>query len=290
MPKAESSTAETLFHHWRRGDAAAGKAMAQRFTDWYYAISVSRLGEEAGESAFRAACSKFSKGVVKVEDPRRLLAWAHGIARKQLTTTSDAGRIPDGDIPNTFTKRRLPKQLLIEARGHLPDAMKLIEEAYRGTSFPDDPLDLLRARAQLKTWLRVHHDVPFRITGADPDPDHAPLPWYEAGRMANESEESLFELYMLNEPELCQDVAEFSHFAIALRGGLPASDTRPRPTLPEPAPAEEPNAHAPSSPAPKQAAPRAETSNVPFVIIGLATLGGLIALIWLAVQWRLYGG
>ena len=295
MPKAEQSSAETLFHHWRRGDAAAGKAMAQRFNDWYYAISVSRLGDDAGEPAFRAACSKFSKGVAKVEDPRRLLSWAHGIARKQLTAHSASGRLPDANLPNGFTRRRNPKEILVEARAHLPEAMRQLERAYAGRGTPDDPLDLLKARTALKTWLRVHIDAPFRSTPGDPDPDRAPLPWYEAGLMTNESEESLFELYMLNEPDLCQDIAEFAHYAIALRGGLPNADSdakppRPKASLPDDVGQGEPPAAAPTAPAPQQIAPKSETSNAPFILIGLAALGTLIFLIYLAVQWMMNDG
>jgi hypothetical protein len=113
--------------------------------------------------------------------------------------------------------------------------------------------------------------------------------------MTTESEESLFELYMLNEPDLCQDIAEFAHYAIALRGGLPNADSdtkppRPKASLPDDVPQGEPPAAAPTAPAPQQVAPKAETSNAPFILIGLAALGTLIFLIYLAVQWRMSDG
>lgn len=287
MPKADDSSTETLFHHWRRGDTEAGKAMAQRFTDWYYAIAVSRLGEQGGDTAFRAACSKFSKGVVKVNDPRRLLGWAHGIARRQLHAQVEGGRLPDGDFPNAFTKRQSPKDLLVRARKALPDDMGLIEAAYRGEAGSQDPQRLLRARYAVKAWLRDHAKVPFRITPTDPDPDRAPLPFYEAGQMNDESEEVHFELYMLNEQEVCQDVAEFAHYAIALRGGLPGPRRAPAPrSTPEARPAAPPvdappaDASASTSPArtaPSQAAPNPSGTNWPFLLAAAVVLGLVIA-------------
>ena len=54
--------------------------------------------------------------------------------------------------------------------------------------------------------------------------DRAPLPLYESGRMATEQEEVNFEHWMISDIDLCKDIAEFAHFSIALRGGLPSAD------------------------------------------------------------------
>jgi hypothetical protein len=40
--------------------------------------------------------------------------------------------------------------------------------------------------------------------------------------MATPQEEINFEQWMISDLDLCRDIAEFAHFAIALRGGLPA--------------------------------------------------------------------
>ncbi|HMV69751.1 MAG TPA: hypothetical protein PKA64_23110 [Myxococcota bacterium] len=295
MAKAEQSSPETLFHHWRRGDETAGKAMAQRFTDWYYAMAVSRLGEPQGEAAFRSATSRFSKGVLKQEDPRRLLSWAHQIARKQIHGQLDQGRPVRGDLPNAFTRRRPPSSMLQEARTHLPEPMSILDRCYRGGGGDADPLRILRARYALKSWLRAHMDVPFRVTPHEPDPDRAPLTFYEAGRMTNESEETLFELYMLNDQEICQDVAEFAHFAMALRSGeleTPAATAAPRPMTTTEEFAAQPAAPqpAPVAQAPQQAAPKRSTSNVPAMLIALATLVALLAALWAAIQWMTDAG
>jgi 4'-phosphopantetheinyl transferase EntD len=72
--------------------------MAQRFTDWYFAIAATRLGEDGGDPAFREACTQFSRGVGKVADARRLLGWAHTIARKQIESATPGGRVADADL------------------------------------------------------------------------------------------------------------------------------------------------------------------------------------------------
>lgn len=275
MPKAHQSTAETLFHHWRRGDATAGKAMAQRFTDWYYAIAISRLGESQGETPFRSACASFSKGVVKVDDTRRLLGWAHNIARKQLHTQVDGGRISDGDLPNAFTRKKPPKALLASAREALPSQMDLLETTYGGRIVPEDLYSVLKARYEVKSWLRDHMDVPFKVTPRTVDADRVPLTLYEAGRLTGDSEDSRFELYMLNDQEICQDVAEFAHYAIALRGGVGHAKPVPNQKTSTPAP-RPPQAMqsitpgpAPKSEVPVQAAPADAASKTP-MFIGLA--------------------
>lgn len=298
VPRAEQSSPETLFHHWRRGDESAGKAMAQRFTDWYYAMAVSRLGEADGDAAFRAASSKFSKGVMKVEDPRRLLGWAHQIARKQIHALLEDGRPRKADTPNAFSRRRPPSQLLVEARSHIPEAMSLLERVFRGEAGDEDPLKVLKARYSLKSWLRAHMDVPFRVTPHEPDPDRAPLAYYEAGRMQNESEETLFELYMLADQEICQDVAEFAHFAQSLRHGTdgvaPSAELRPRgrgASLTDELPQEskEP-APEPIASAPREATPTSSSSNVPFIFAAIVSVGLLVAALWASVQWLMHGG
>jgi hypothetical protein len=315
MATAEQSNTETLFHHWRKGDAEAGKVMAQRFTDWYYAIAVARLGEQEADEPFRTACSKFSKGVVKVTDPRRLLGWAHNIARKQLHTRSETGWISAGDLPNAFTREKSPRELLVRARAKLPRQVRLLEQTYRHGATSENPYEVLQARYELKAWLRDQADAPFRVVPLSPDRDLTPLPFYEAGRLNRDTEEIHFELYMLNERDVCQDVAEFAHFALALRAGLPADASEPKPAPPAPPahPAPSPASKAapllPSTPAPASApataspppaAPPAvsptpsatqprpaqpppsevQPSNTPFVVVLIIGLVLLFATLW----------
>ena len=52
-----------LFKQWRSGDAEAGKAMAQRFSDWYYAITTARLGDENGRGPLERSCVSFQQGI-----------------------------------------------------------------------------------------------------------------------------------------------------------------------------------------------------------------------------------
>jgi hypothetical protein len=290
MSKAERSSTENLFNHWRRGDAEAGKAMAQRFTDWYYAIAVCRMGEADADGPFRSACSSFSRGVVKVTDSRRLQGWAHGIARKQLHDHTPGGWVKDADLPNAFTRKQSPKATLSWARSHLPEQMQLLESVYRGEPC-DTPRAVLTARYELKRWLRDHAKAPFKVVPTDPDPDRTPLPFYESNTMTFAGAELNFELYMLNEEEVCQDIAEFAHYAIALRGGLPQPAEKPRLELREakPVPAEpRPEGEAPRPTGVENVPYQDQPTGMPFAISLVLLLAFVFAVMALVVNF--YGG
>ncbi len=214
---ADTPSTQVLFESWRRGDAQSGQVMAQRFTDWFFAIASTHSGETQGRQGFQAACERFSQGVAAVPDPRRLGPWAQNVAKELIY----AGRPPldDGDFPGAYTRNGSPKELLRAAREALPQELDLLDAAYRGVA-PDDAFIILNARYKLKSWLHKTYDLPFRHVPEAIDRDLNPLPFYEAGKMKTKEEAVRFELFLLDEPALVQDVAEFAHFAIALRGGL----------------------------------------------------------------------
>jgi hypothetical protein len=231
MSQTDARSTKVLFREWRAGDSQAGQTMAQRFADWYYAIATSRLGESGGASACGQACAKFGDGVVNVTESRELVPWAHSVITGLLAQGS--GRAVDGDEPNAYTGNQPPKALLVKARQHLPQEVKLLEVAYSQSSTPEqveplaaelggNPLGILKARYRVKQWLQVHQGVPFEVAPDEPVLDRAPLPLYESGKMASPEEEVGFEHWMISDIDLCRDIAEFAHFAIALRGGLPS--------------------------------------------------------------------
>lgn len=299
MP-ANPPTTEALFDAWRRGDAQAGQAMAQRFTDWFFALAAIHSGEAQSRQGFRAACERFSQGVAAVPDPRRLGPWAQNVAKELIQ--AGRPRLDDGDFTGAYTDQRAPKALLAEARVALPDEMGLLETAYRSSGSASafrtgrlvaSPTKILAARYRVKKWLAAEAGVPFRVLPDSLDPDLSPLPVYESATMANDREYQRFELFLLEEPDLVQDVAEFAHYAIALRGGIdgaaaasaaagpravitpagrattpPASPASPRPTT---APGTSPGT---SAPAP---AAKSGTNLVP-VLLGAVVLLGLAVL------------
>jgi len=224
MSGTDTRNTTQLFNDWRQGDAHAGQAMAQRFADWYYAITTSRLGEGKGRGPCDHACQLFGEGIVNVTEPRNLVPWAYEIVLAEL---ENAGmRQMDGDEPNGYTGEQHPKELLCRAREALPAEVKLLEETYsrRAGNQEVQQLDLLgvlKARYRVKQWLRDNAEVPFDVAPSEPNLDRAPLPLYESGRMATDAEEANFEQWMLSDIDLCKDIAEFAHFSIALRGGLP---------------------------------------------------------------------
>jgi len=231
MSETDTRTTKVLFREWRAGDSQAGQIMAQRFADWYYAIATSRLGEAGGASACEQACAQFGEGVVEVTESRALVPWAHDVITKLLSASGS--RVMDGDEPNAYTGNQHPKLLLVKARAAMPEEVKLLEVAYRRGSTSDEvdalsaplggnPLGILKARYRVKGWMKGNLGVPFDVTPENPVLDRAPLPLYESGKMGSPEEEVSFEHWMISDIDLCRDIAEFAHFAIALRGGLPS--------------------------------------------------------------------
>jgi hypothetical protein len=236
MTTTDTRSTKDLFRQWRSGDAEAGQVMAQRFADWYYAIATSRLGDRAGREPCEKACARFGEGVVKQTDARQLVKWAHEVIQEELKGRGERAR--DGDEPSAYTGNQKPKDLLVKARRALPAEVKLLEVAYGGRADESEvqriaeplggmPLGVLKARYRVKQWMRDNARVPFEVAPNDPVLDRAPLPLYEAGKMANETEEANFEQWMLSDLDLCKDIAEFAQFSIALRGGLPADVAQP---------------------------------------------------------------
>jgi hypothetical protein len=249
MIETDNRSTKQLFNDWRKNDAVAGQLMAQRFADWYYAITTSRLGETRGRAPCDEACARFGEGITTVTDAKNLVGWAHDVVLKELEHAG--GRAMDGDEANAYTGEKHPKELLLRARAALPIDVRLLEAAYGGkvskeqleelaTPLGGNPIGILKARYRVKQWLRDHEGVPFGVAPDNPVLDRAPLPLYESGRMATPHEEMNFEQWMISDLDLCRDIAEFAHFAIALRGGLPAGDaprgraSRPVPVLPLP--------------------------------------------------------
>ena len=231
MSEMDTRNTTQLFNDWRQGDANAGQAMAQRFADWYYAITTSRLGENKGQGPCNTACELFGEGIVNVTEARTLVPWAHEIVLAEL---ENAGmRTMDGDDPSAYTGGQPPKDLLCRAREALPAEVRLLEATYGrkasnheveqlAAPLGGSPLGVLKARYRVKQWLRDNGDVPFEVAPTSPNLDRAPLPLYESGRMATDAEEANFEQWMISDINLCKDIAEFAPFSIALRGGLPS--------------------------------------------------------------------
>ena len=229
MSDLAGQTTQQLFSRWRTGDATAGQAMAQRCSDWYYAISASRLGDSNCRPALERACKRFAQGVASVTEAGKLADWAHGIIAEEIQMAG--GRVQGGDHPNALTNHRSPTELLRSAKGQLTDQQaRLLSIAYDsqtdlGTVRTEAeaaggyPLAVLEARYALKRALRANEGVPFSEIPERPNLDWGPLPLYEGGRMTEGNEEKAFETWMLSDLTLCKDIAEFAAFALALRGG-----------------------------------------------------------------------
>jgi len=260
MSNQGQTSLPNLFKQWRGGDAVAGQEMARRFSDWYYAITVSRLGEVDGRGPLKRSCDRFAAEIVTLNSASKLMDWAQSIIQDELDAAG--GRIPGGDFPNALTERRSPSELLRAAWDELPyEQLQLLAHAY-DASYPLDrlqeeaeeaggyPIAVLRARLELKRWLRDARGIPLAVVPDEPDLDCAPMPIYEAGRMTTPIEEARFERWMLSRFDLCRDVAEFAVFSLAIRAGALSEGAPPPPKAATPA-AEPKRAAAPVAPTPE---------------------------------------
>lgn len=231
---SETSTVIQLFRKWRSGDEASGQEMAQRFSDWYYAISTIRIPGTAGRPPMEAACQSFAQGIVTVTRPRALVDWAHDLLERELSAAGYGlnEQVQTGsDNPNAMTRNRSPRELLQSVAGSVdPALLQILALAYNQSTplavvdraaepLGGTPYALLKARYQIKRALRAGHDVPFAVAPEDMDMDRAPISLYEAHRLASGKEMAELEKWLLSDIDLCKDIAEFSAFVHALRGG-----------------------------------------------------------------------
>lgn len=230
MSDLANTPTATLFKQWRsQGDAAAGQAMAQRFSDWYYAITTCRLGDAHGRGPLQRACVRFQQGILTVTTPAELTEWSHGLLMEEVRMAG--GRIAGGDFPNQLTGGRSPTELLGSVTGQMrAEDVELLSLAYdsataietvtaRAEGMGGYPVAVLNARLALKRALRDGAGIAFSEVPESPNLDLAPLPLYEAGRISREAEEAGFEKWVLTDMRLCKDIAEFGVFAQAIRAG-----------------------------------------------------------------------
>lgn len=272
MAESADVTVQQLFKKWRSGDAEAGQSMAQRFSDWYYAIAAVNLGDRKGRQPLDRACQAFAQGIVNIQRPGDLVEWAYGLIQQEVTTAG--GRISAGDVGNALTGNRPPSKLLREARRGLdPDQVQLLHLVYTGSrdtaaidrlaeSQGGMPAAALRARYTLKRLLRTNASVGFQETPLELNLDRGPLPLYEAGLLAGAEEIDAFEKWMLGEAGVCRDVAEFAAFTHALRAGMLVGDER-EPEAPSNAPAQTPHQPPPPPPRPEPVVVRPTPENAP---------------------------
>jgi hypothetical protein len=296
MSELSNKPVDTLFTRWRsQGDAAAGQAMAQRFSDWYYAVTTCRLGDAHGRGPLQRACVRFQQGILSVTTPAELTDWSHGILMEEVRMAG--GRIDGGDFPNALTGGRSPSDLLKQSLGGVDAAhVALLAMAYdpevpheavttAAEALGGYPFAVLQSRLLCKRALHEGAGVGFSDLPESPNLDRGPLPLYEAGRMSKEAEEAGFEKWMLTDMQLCKDIAEFGVFAQAIRAGalrdiVAKQAARPAPPPPpRKAGATGGDEAEPTSPA---------RAAVPLVLAGLVGLGGLGLLVAVAA-WYLFG-
>ena len=184
---------------------------------------------------------------------------------------------------------------------------------------------MLQARYALKRALKATQDVPFAVAPDEADMDRGPISLYEANRLASGKEVAELEKWLLSDIDLCKDIAEFSAFVHALRGGAlsahavappeePVADAEPQPppvnaplepaTIPDTATAHEPAAvlqpaddkpeqpaAADAQPSTQDDAPKAviQTGALRATMVTIATVIAMVVLIAMVVVFILRG-
>ena len=127
-------TVQQLFRKWRHGDAEAGQEMAQKFSDWYYAITTIRVEDKTGRQPLEKACQSFAQGIASVTRPRPLVDWAHDLLERELQAVGrglDASPSNGGDHPNVLTQNRSPTALIQQISDQIdPAHAQLLSRAY----------------------------------------------------------------------------------------------------------------------------------------------------------------
>ena len=261
MADSAALSTHQLYKQWRGGDAEAGNAMAQRFSNWYYAITTARLGDEKAKVPLERARVTFQQDIVNVTKSSQLIEWAHDIVAKEVDAAGR--RNTGGDFPNAYTKNQSPTTLIRTAAAKLDAAqIELLQKAYSVSANADTianlaaksggfPGAVYRARHALRQALHSEAGIDFTTTLDPENLDWAPLPLYEAGKLASPAEERAFERWMLQDPTVAREIVEFAAFAHALRAGAlqgkqPTARTGPKSLTPGTAP---PPTRTPSQPA-----------------------------------------
>jgi len=223
-----------------------------------------------------AACQSFAQGIITVTRPRALVDWAHDLLERELAQTGyglNDSKPTGSDNPNAMTRDRSPVELLQNVADQIdPDQRRVLALAYdpsvdlsvvdkAADHLGGTPFAMLEARYALKSALKATQDVPFAVVPEQADMDRAPISLYEAHRLASGKEVSELEKWLLSDIDLCKDIAEFSAFVHALRGGalsayaeldaVAETAAEPTPTpAPEPAPAPAPTPEPAPEPTP----------------------------------------
>ena len=109
--------------------------------------------------------------------------------------------------------------------------------------------------------------------------DLAPLPLYESQSLQNSREKQVFEHWLINVPQICDDLIEFAPFAQSMRNGALEKLGRAKPKYTTPT--KEPN----DAPMPPIIPPEEESSFIKYALLGVI-LAIVVAGCWIT----LFGG
>ncbi|MGC6506981.1 MAG: hypothetical protein ACON4U_01125 [Myxococcota bacterium] len=216
----------TLFIRLRKGDTSLQEEVPQRFDRWFLTIAMHRLGQKNHRIAYESACKEFSSSVKTITRKKDLVPQAYSIIKNNIQKSSEQFRA--GDFSNMMLQQRPPSELL-----HLVwDKLNANEQALfslfyvqrnrdRLEAHPQSveqlALQVLNIRQKIKRLMKDDASITFTNTQSQSNHDLLPLPLFEAGILANQQEKEAFETWLLNVPEVCNDLMEFVPFVQALQ-------------------------------------------------------------------------
>jgi hypothetical protein len=225
---------EKLFVNWHNGDKTASEQMADRFDLWFDALTTFYLGSNSQkDSSYQKVCKTFSGNIQKIKKSRDLVPFAHEILSKELS--SNPGTTVD-DFTNAMLNQKPAAELLNSVWNDLtPTEQASLLQVYGASNErTNTPFIVLSARNKLKSLLQQQCGVEFISIVKRLERDLCPLPLYEGNKLLNAQEAQYFERWLLNAPNICQEILEFSPFAHALRNGaIKEVSITPEITVPE---------------------------------------------------------
>ena len=233
----------TLFIRLRKGDTSLQEEVPQRFDRWFLTISMHRLGQKNHRIAYESACKEFSSTVKNITRKKDLVPQAYSIIKNNIQKSSE--KFTAGDFSNMMLQQRPPSELLhlvwnkLNANEQELFSLFYIQRnrsAIEALPHPIEQLALqvLNIRQKLKRLMKEDASITFTNTQPQNNTDLIPLALFESGNLADQQEREAFETWLLNVPEVCNDLMEFVPFVQALQDSQVSQAFLKESSTPEP--------------------------------------------------------
>ena len=216
----------TLFIRLRKGDTTLQEEVPQRFDRWFLTIAMHSLGQKNHRQAYETACKEFSTAVKNITRKKDLVPQAYTIIKNNIKKSS--AQFVAGDFSNMMLQQRPPSELLklvwpklsteeqhIFSLFYIQRSRQTIEQSQ--DTIESLAFQALNIRQKMKRLMKEDASITFTNIQPQTKTDLIPLTLFESGMLAGENEKEAFETWLLNVPEVCNDLMEFVPFVQALQ-------------------------------------------------------------------------